>query len=278
MSIWVDENPVDMLVVEDFNEYAGYSLARGRIPMLNSEIVLSNTVLMLLGKDIGDWVTVRYGEHEQQYIITGVAQVMAGFRGMINVDGLTRIQPDFAFTEFSIYLTAGTDIRVFIELVGNAESDVLARIRSVQESIDSVLGSVSSIFSALGYAIMAVVASVVILVLNLIIKTIIVRRKRELGIQKALGFTTMQLMNQISLNLTPSIILGVLIGATGGYISFNPIFTAAMRGMGIVQANLPAPTDWILIVSVGIIALAYAVSMLIAWRIRKISAYSLVTE
>jgi putative ABC transport system permease protein len=71
--------------------------------------------------------------------------------------------------------------------------------------------------------------------------------------------------------------LGVVIGAIGGYIGFNPIFVAMVRGMGISQADMFVPVAWVVMISVGLVALAYAVSMLIAGRIRKISAYGLVT-
>jgi putative ABC transport system permease protein len=85
-------------------------------------------------------------------------------------------------------------------------------------------------------------------------------------------------MNQITLNLTPIIIFGTVLGAIGGYIGFNPMFITLMRGMGVAQANLPVPINWIVMVTVGLVLLAYAVSMLIAWRIRKISAYALVSD
>jgi putative ABC transport system permease protein len=112
----------------------------------------------------------------------------------------------------------------------------------------------------------------------MVIKTSILRRKRELGIQKAVGFTTFQLMNQIALNMTPVILLGVVIGAVGGYFGFNPILVVLIRSMGIVQMKLPVPLDWTILVCIALTALAYVVSMLVAWRIRKISAYSLVNE
>ncbi|WP_342435466.1 hypothetical protein NSS79_17490 [Paenibacillus sp. FSL L8-0436] len=38
----------------------------------------------------------------------------------------------------------------------------------------------------------------------------------ELGIQKAIGFTTCQLMNQLSLGFLPPIIMGVLLGSIAG--------------------------------------------------------------
>jgi len=114
--------------------------------------------------------------------------------------------------------------------------------------------------------------------LYLVIKTTIIRKRRELGIQKALGFTTLQLMNQIALSLSPSIILGAALGAAGAYVFFNPLMEAVMGGMGISQSTLLVPVSWVVVPSAVLVVLAYAISMLIAVRIRKISAYALVSE
>jgi len=107
---------------------------------------------------------------------------------------------------------------------------------------------------------------------------VILRRRQELGIQKAIGFTTLQLMNQIALNMTPVIITGVIIGALAGYFGFNPMMMAFTAGMGVARLSLPVMLDQVVIVCIALIAVAYIVSMLIAVRIRKISAYTLVTE
>jgi len=115
-------------------------------------------------------------------------------------------------------------------------------------------------------------------VLYLVIKTTIIRRRRELGIQKAIGFTTFQLMNQIAMGLSPSIIIGTVLGSAGGYLGFNAIFVALVRGMGIARADLPIPLAWVAVMCAALVVLAYTISLLTAWRIRKISAYTLVTE
>jgi putative ABC transport system permease protein len=279
VSLQIDDYIVSTIVLETFSYYSGYSLVSGRFPLIGSEIVLDSIALATMGKGIGDWVTVIDGDYEQEYIITGVVQIMGTFIGMIAIDGLNQVQPDFRFMEFGLYLTGErADTDSFIEAVKAENSDIVTRVSSAHGHVENVLGGIGNLFATLSFVIMFVVVSVVILVLYLIIKTIIVRRKRELGIQKALGFTTLQLMNQIAFNITPTIIFGVMLGAIGGYICFNPMFVALMRGVGIAQANLPVPINWLFMVSISLILLSYAVSMLIAWRVRKISAYALVSE
>jgi putative ABC transport system permease protein len=275
----VDNYVVDIMVVEDFSYHTGYSLAKGRLPILDSEIVLQNIVLTTLDKNIGDWVTVSQGDYQYDFMITGAIQVMGGFRGMINGDGMARLEPDFAFEEFGLYLQDEADVFRFIDTITQTYGGTIAHVGTLQGTIDNILNTIGGIFATLSVGVIFIVFSVVILVLYLIIKTTIVHKKRELGIQKAIGFTTLQLMNQIALNLTPAIILGVIMGAVGGYLGFNSLFIAISSSMmGITTADLPIPLDWVVLISIALILLAYVVSMVIGWRIRRISGYMLVSE
>jgi putative ABC transport system permease protein len=107
---------------------------------------------------------------------------------------------------------------------------------------------------------------------------VILRRRRELGIQKALGFTTLQLMNQFALYFIPVIAAGVVAGGLLGIFGFNAIFVALTRGMGIMTASMPAPVLLTIATCAGLVVLSYAFALLIASRIRRISAYALVSE
>ncbi|MCL2248172.1 MAG: ABC transporter permease [Oscillospiraceae bacterium] len=269
---------VPFLVVENFDYLTGNPIIEGRLPILSSEVVFDTGSIELLEKSVGDWVTISSEYFEQDFIITGIVQSMNNFFGMISYQGKQQIVPEFVLDEFYIYLAPGADAEAFKESILSLHGDIIANVIHLQAQFEGQMGAMGDIFAAVNIVIMVVVAAVVVLVLYLIIKTIIIRRKRELGIQKAIGFTTIQLMSQITLSLSPPIIFGAIIGAINGYFGFNPMFIAIVRGMGISQADMPVPVAWVVMVSVGLVALAYAVSMLIAGRIRKISAYGLVSE
>jgi putative ABC transport system permease protein len=135
-----------------------------------------------------------------------------------------------------------------------------------------------SIVSKVGITILVTTIAVVILVLYFVINSSVVRKKRELGIQKAFGFTTFQLMNQLSLSFLPPIIIGVCIGILIGITQTNVIMSMAQSGMGIKEANFIITPVSITLFGLAIIIISYVTSMLITYRIRKISAYALVSE
>jgi putative ABC transport system permease protein len=153
-----------------------------------------------------------------------------------------------------------------------------ASLANAMEDFEVQMATMRGMFELLALVILVAVACIITLVLFLVIKTAILRRRKELGIQKALGFTTFQLMNQMAMNLTLPIVFGVIAGTIAGVFGFNPLMSISMRGAGIVNMNLPIPMDWVIVLSVGLILFAYLISMLVSYRIRKISAYRLVTE
>ena len=280
LMLLTDDVSIWMAIVEDTSYLAGQAVVEGRLPRHDNEIALGAPALTVMGKNLGDWITIRSGDYEQEYLVTGIIQAwnFNGLLGMISFDGASRVLPDFVFHAFSVNLTGETDASTFMEAIREREGDIFTSVLSIQEIFDGQLSAMGDIFALVTVVILFVVAAVVILVLYLVLKTTILRRRRDLGIQKALGFSTLQLMNQIALSLSPTILLGVAIGAMGGYFGFNLIFALLAQGAGIVRVDLPSPLVWTILLSVALVLLAYAVSMLIAWRIRKISAYALVSE
>ena len=280
MILAVDETIIFAQVVDDIEALAGGSIVDGRFPKHNNEVALANGAMRVLNKGIGDWVTVRSGGYEQEYLITGLIQGFenGGMFGMINGEGIARVQPGFAFDSFHIYLTEGVEASAFAEVIRTEEVDILNNLVIFNETMETVVDVTGGVFGAVTVVILIVTAIIIVVTMYLVIKTTILQRRRELGIQKALGFTTLQLMNQISLNLTPAILLGSVIGAMSAYFGFSSIFVALARGMGVVQVNISPPFGWTVILCIAMILLAYVVSMLVAWRIRKISTYALISE
>jgi len=280
VTLRTDEVDTTTYIVKDFSRLEGNILYEGRYPKHDNEVTIGVNLADVLGKKIGDTVTVEQGSQTKEYLVTGTMQLMNsyGINMLMSYDGLLTIQNDYQFDQIYIYLTEGTDVKAFIESVKSQEGDVFSNTVDMSEMIDAQLSQYGSIFAAVAAVILLITVVIVILVLYMVIKTLILRKKREFGIQKAVGFTTFQLMNQIAFNYIPVIVFGVLLGGAGGYFGFSPLFAALVRSAGIVKVNLPSPTGWTIATCAALVILAYFVSMLIAWRIRKISAYSLFSE
>ena len=119
---------------------------------------------------------------------------------------------------------------------------------------------------------------IVILCMSLLVKTVIIRRQREIGIKKAIGFSSGQIRTELVFSFMPQVIAGTILGSVIGTNLSNFFLTKMLNSLGIMQARLEI-TGWMWILAVAAVTL---VTALITWflsgKIKKISAYSLITE
>jgi putative ABC transport system permease protein len=274
----VDDMDVGMIVTEDYAARETQNVYQGIFPRYDNEIAIAGLLADILGKEIGDEVLV--GREQRPFLITGFTQGMesGSLTVYLTFDGIRTINPEFAETTLMIYLNKGTDAAVF---AAEMETRYAGRTHAVIDgdaSFAEGVSSFASIISLVGLAIVIVAGFVIILVLYFVIGSAVIRRRRELGIQKAIGYTTGNLMNQITLCFALPLTLGAVAGCFLGAVGMNPLMSVGMSPLGVMRADYLIPMSWIIATGIVMVVLSYLTSMLITWRIRKISAYALVTE
>jgi len=275
-----DNTDASTFVMDDYSKKETNTVYEGRYPLHSNEVVLAGQLANMIQKDIGDSVTLKIGDKQASFIITGLSQgsSMGGLNASIRSDGLAILNPNFKQQIFQIYLNKETNAAEFVSDLKNQFGDSLVTTIDMDKSMEQGMGVYISVVSKVGIVMLFTTILVVILVLYFVINSLVIRKKRELGIQKAIGFTTFQLMNQLSLGFLPPIIIGVFIGSLIGITQTNTIMSVAQRSMGIMKANFIITPVWIALFGACIVILSYITSMLITYSIRKISAYALVSE
>jgi len=276
----IEKNEVSVYVMEDYSKKETNTVYQGRYPLHSNEIAIAGQLAIMMKKTIGDNITLKVGDIETQFLITGLSQgaSMGGLNAAIRSDGMLKLNPDFKPQNLQIYLNKNVNSGKFVTTINNLNSDRILSVIDMDKEMKNSMGVYVSIVSKVGISILVVTLVVVILVLYFVINSSIIRRKRELGIQKAIGFTTLQLMNQLSIGFLPPITLGVCIGSIIGIMQTNALMSLAERIMGIMKAGFIITPGWIALFGAAIVIVSYVTSMLITFSIRKISAYSLVTE
>ena len=266
--------------MDDYSKKETSTVYEGRYPLHSNEIVIAGHLANMINKTIGDSVTLKVGDVQTQSLITGLSQgaSMGGMNASIRSDGMLKLNPNFKQQNLQIYLNKNVGAGKFVTKIKNLYSDKILSAIDMDKEMEDGMGVYVSIVSKVGISILVVTIIVVILVLYFVINSSIIRKKRELGIQKAIGFTTFELMNQLSLGFLPPIIIGVCIGSVIGITQTNSLMTLAQKSMGIMKAGFIITPGLITLFGVAIVVVSYFTSMLITYNIRKISAYSLVTE
>jgi putative ABC transport system permease protein len=278
--IKIENNDVSVYVMDDYTKKETNTIYEGRYPIHSNEVVLAGILANMLQKNIGDNVALKFEGKQAEYIVTGLTQgaSMGGMNASVTRDGIVKINPNFKQQNLQIYLDKDTKADEFVKKLKNTYGDYILVAIDMDRDIELGMGIYTSIVSKVGVAMLVVMILVVILVLYFVISSSVIRRKRELGVQKAIGFTTFQLMNQLSLGFLAPIIIGVFTGSVIGITQTNAIMSDAQRAMGIMKANYIVAPAWIALFGIAIVIVSYVTSMLITYRIRKISAYALVSE
>jgi putative ABC transport system permease protein len=274
----IDGIDAGVIVMDDFAGKETVNIYQGIFPRYENEIAIAGLIANMLSKEIGDEVLV--GKDELPYIITGLTQGMetGPLTVYLTLEGMRRVTPGFSQFVLMVYLNKGVDAVDFLEEMETGYGGRLVTAVDADSSFAEGVSSFASIMSLVGLAIIIVAGLIVILVLYFVIGSTIIRRRRELGIQKAIGYTTGNLMNQISLGFVFPLTLGAAAGCALGAVATNPLMSLGMASFGVMKASFLINPVWVFVTGCIMVLLSYLTSMLITWRIRKISAYALVTE
>ncbi|WP_136608685.1 ABC transporter permease [Paenibacillus dokdonensis] len=275
----IDGQAIYMNISDDYSKLENQPVYVGRFPKYDNEIAVSWTVSKLLDKGIGDTVKVEINNVSHPFLITGLSQSISnmGQAAYLTLSGIQQIVPDYTSSVINVYLK-DVDTARFIEEIKAKYGNTQANIINVDETINGQSSIYISAVFAVMVMVLAITVLVVMMILYLVIKTMILKRKREFGILKATGYTTLQLMSQIAMSFIPIVIIGVLIGGVLGCLYTNSMLTLLLSGAGIHNVQFIVKIPLIVMLCIGLVVLAYLVSMLVARRIKRISAYGLITE
>ncbi|MEH7225671.1 ABC transporter permease [Bacillus sp. JJ1566] len=275
----IDGQTVYTNVTDDYNHLENNIVYEGRQPKYENEISISWVVANQINKGIGDTVEVEYGTEVKSYLVTGLSQSIGnlGQVAALTMDGMQQLQADYKGTTLYVYLD-GISNKDFIKNVQSKYGDSIVGTLDIDENIESQTGMYTAAVFAVMVMVLTITVVVVVMILYLVIKTMIIKRKKEFGVMKAIGYSTIQLMNQISISFLPVIITGVAIGGVLGYFFTNPMLSILLSSAGVKRLDFVIHLPTVLMLCVSILIVAYVVSMLVSRRIKNISAYGLITE
>ncbi|RFB15438.1 ABC transporter permease [Bacillus sp. HNG] len=279
MTTKIDGQTVYTNITDRYDRLENNIVYEGRQPKYENEISISWVVSDQINKGIGDTVEVEYGAETKKYLVTGLSQSIGnlGQVAALTMEGMQQLQTDYQGTTLYAYLD-GISNKDFIKRVEGQYGDNIADTLDIDENIETQTGMYTAAVYAVMVMVLAITVLVVVMILYLVIKTMIIKRKKEFGVMKAIGYTTIQLMNQISISFLPVILTGVAIGGVLGYFFTNPMLSVLLSSAGVKRLDFIVHLPTIFMLCVGILILAYLVSMLVSRRIKKISAYGLITE
>lgn len=276
----IQNEAVYPIIMEDYSRSESTMIMEGKFPDQSDEIAFPAVLAKKYGISVGSAVELKFRNKSASFIVSGTSQSLSHTGRMCNItlDGMRRLQKDYELTGIDVFLEKGENTQEFIDLLDDEFGDTIVNTVNMDEAMAASVGTFATIASLISVTILITTILMVILVVYLIIKTNISRKKREIGIQKAVGYSTFQLMNQITLGFIPIVFFGTGVGAFLGYVCINNVLTVLFSVFGIMRMDFYVGASWPILTIIVITAFSYCVSMLISWRIRNVSPYVLTSE
>lgn len=262
----------ELLSNEDWNY-------KGRFPKYDNEISLGGLMAKQIGKNIGDTITLSVGEESATYLITGLIQGSnyLGHDLCITKEGYKRIVEGYEPCGINVYVTEGTQVGDFINRMEKELPDI-SYISNEEEKIEGSMQIYQTIIGILAAVIMVITMLIVGLVLYLVIKTLLIRQRQVLAIQKAIGFTTIQLAWKNTLAFLPVLVLSSAAGCVTAVLGVNPFLSILFSSIGMMQVNFRLPVGLLVGIFGMVTGLGLIIVFLVSMKIRNISPYWLLSE
>lgn len=262
----------------DTSNIKGGSMLEGGWPKNGNEIMLASAAADTLGASLGDTVTIKNNGKEESFRVCGLCQTMnnMGMMAYITMDGFDRVANPVNEYDIWVNLKKGKSFADFKKEFEDMYPD--EEVTDYREAAGSTTSVVSAGMKAVAVFIASLTILIVAFVVSLIVRAQITREWRNLGVSKALGFTSGQLIRQIMLSNMPSVVMGVSIGLIVSPVSGANLMKSAFAIFGFRKAVFNVlPTPYILTAFI-ICSIAMGTAALYGRRIKSLEPVNMITE
>ena len=257
-------------------------LLEGHLPETENEIVLTFIEADKLDAQIGDVVNAktRDGSGTVAFTVCGIDQKInnMGNKGLVTEDGARRIDPNYKYGAALVYLKNPTDENIKAFKNKWSEKYPQYSILMIEDLIGSTIDTLTSSMIAICALFVGMTCFVVILTEILLTRSQIIRERSELGVSKALGYTSVELIRRVMLSNIPIIVVGILFGFVLHLTLADKFLLVGLNTFGIKQTNLSTNPVWFLITLVIIVACALLTSFLSSRKISKLEPVRILKE
>lgn len=274
----IDDVPVTVFACEDFSKVSNDLCYLGENPNEKNEIALGSA---FEGKyKLGEQIEIQNGDVSCSYEITGFVQSV-NYQGNVcefSMEGYAALNSETIVPSLYVYLQDWTDVERYIEEIEESYGDTIFNQVNYKKMTETTQEMYSGITSIIVIVIFVLTILIALFVLYIVIKTLLVQRKQELGIYKAIGYSNWQLMVQLMGSFLPSSVLAVLLSSGLGLIYVPQINRFIFQTIGAVKNNMEVSFTFLMIFALIQIVVNLIISILLIKPIKKISAYALIKE
>lgn len=246
-----------------------FHITRGDTSAGNDEIVLTESAALDLGVSIGDTVFVRGDKGVSEFTVSGIYQCANDMGSNIGMsrEGYLRIGQDDARLWCYHYFLADQSVKQ--ELTKSLEKTYGGDVHIHENSWPGLFGIIQAM-QILVYFMYGIVVFLVLIVTIMTAGKILAAEQKDMGIFKALGFSSVQLRVTFALRFAMTAMIGAVIGTVLAAMLTDPMVSAVMKLAGISNF-VSAPTLFLLLMpGVTVVVLFALFAYLASGKIKRV--------
>lgn len=277
-SVKMEETTVTALGCSDFSKVRNDVCYAGRNPEAANEIALGSAFADRF--KIGDTVSVSVGDITKEFEVVGFVQSVnrMGELCELSLEGYQTLFENDLTPDLYVYLRSDADAAAVADEYKTSYADLVASTIDARNMMEESQKMYMDITVILVVVIFVVTILIVLFILYIVIKSLLVKRRQELGIYKAMGYTSWQLMVQTAGSLLPVSIAAILLSSVLALCYMPGIFDAIFGTLGVMKNHIEISFGFLMLFAVIQIAINMIISFVLCMPIRKISAYALIKE
>jgi len=271
-----------MVLFSNHMNYVNCEIYKGENVKEDNEVIIGSEIAKYAKVDIGDSITISTGKEAKDYVVVGLCQAVysQGKRIYMTEAGAKSIFENIEYNNVRIRMKTKTVdfindcLDKIKDELGSKCIDTHNYWRYQNSSANEIVYTIGTVI----YIFVFINIFIILLVIRMLMKTIFVKSEKEFGVKKAIGYTSRQLRIQLSLSLIPVTFIAATLGGTIGYFGVNKVFDFVFAGFGVKKADLIVRLSFVPISLILVTLLVVVFSYLLSRKMKKISAYKLITE
>ncbi|MBO7564100.1 MAG: FtsX-like permease family protein [Clostridiales bacterium] len=255
------------------------NMVSGRAPVYDNELVITDILAEDLGLKTGDKLVVARREYREEFIVSGIFCSM-------NDTGMTMAMGDAGAKKIGVngYIWYGASLSKPKEadrLAKALEEKLGAGLKIVADSNFSEVSDIKSISTAvmvMRYTIYVFSIIFVLVVVSMICSKSFAQERRDLGIYKAIGFTSRKLRSLFALRFLIIAVIGSAIGTVLSLLFSSKGLSMLLRSVGICNFISNYRTETILIPVILLLGCFFLFAYISARKVKKVEIRELVIE
>lgn len=277
-NVKIGDKTITAFACQDFSKVRNDVCYKGRNPQAADEIALGSALAD--SYHLGDTVSVTLGDVTKTFLVTGYVQSVntQGELCELSLEGYLSLCLEPQTPSLYVYLHNAADAEsVTSEYLSRHPELVLesTNANKMQKETQRMYMDITVILVIL---IFVLTILIVLFILYIVIKSLLVKRRQELGIYKAMGYTSPQLIFQTAGAFLPVSIAAILLSSVAAMFYMPTIYQGIFGALGVMKNNIEISFGFLMLFAGVQIFVNFAISIFLCLPIRKISPYALIKE